>query len=76
MTIEQKSEKIAELLVQSKMTEDERDSWLEAIVKMSKEQLEQFITTFENELREISELRAKTVAELAPKIAETIRDKY
>lgn len=76
MMAEEKAEKIADVILRSEMTEKERTAWLEAIPKLNKEQLEELIITFENELREIETLRSKTKEELKPKILETIRDKY
>ncbi|PIZ00757.1 hypothetical protein COY62_01200 [bacterium (Candidatus Howlettbacteria) CG_4_10_14_0_8_um_filter_40_9] len=74
--VEEKAEKIADVILRSEMTEEERVSWLEAIPKLNKEQLEELISTFENELKDIDLLREKTKEELKPKILEVIRDKY
>lgn len=76
MNAEQKAEQISDLLIRAEMTDDERAGWIEAVSMMDKDQLDEFILTFENELREIEALRMKTKEELKPKILEVIRDKY
>lgn len=74
--VQQKSEQIADLLLRAEMTDDERAGWIEAVAKMNKEQLEEFIQTFENELRDIEVLRAETRDKLKVEIENMIKDKY
>ena len=76
MIAEDKAEKLADLLLRVEMSAEEMGSWLKAIPKLNREQLEELISTFENELNELDRLKQNTKEELKPKLAEAIKDKY
>ena len=48
--VEQIADKIADLLLRAEMTDEERKGWLETLPNLNKEQIDDLIQTFENEL--------------------------
>lgn len=71
----EKAQKIAELLIRAEITDDERKGWLEALPKLSNQQIDEFIAAFEEEQKDLEDLRRQTITQLKEVITDILDSK-
>lgn len=73
--IEEKAEKLATLLIEADITDEERAAWVKSLPKLTNEQIGGVIVAFEEEQRGIENLKKEVIPQLKNEILNILKEK-